>query len=602
MLGIAEGGDGSQYAGPTSLQTYHGAYAMDDFKATKKLTLNLGVRWDFEPPRTDRFQKQVYWDRSYKWNISPDPGWSWSEVQSELPAGLNLPEPIWMSAGIYGRPAELGTPEYPQKSFEPTQPDHFSPRLGFAYQVANKTVIRGSWGEVWMTKTGNWFLGSARWNVGYGDAARMLQGGTGDGGLTYTDSFSEPMPSGAGWVPRTNNIQQLTNSVIGTWWLSETKQFSPGHEYDGSLSIQREFGSGNNVWLTEIAWNSTMGHGLPAWLGKGDNILPNAYYKIGYLGSNLLTPVANPFVQQLPAGTGRSGAQIPLGQLYESMPLWAQITTTGDPDGVSNYESVYFQIEHRFAHGFGFLANYTRSRLLEDTGSIDYASPGTRYPQAGIPMRNDVYGISTSDFRNKLVFNYSVEAPWGSGKKFLGHPDSFAGKALDKAIGGWVAAGVTTIHSGTPQGPWGDNGLWWQAGQATNSSWSERPIYTGQAVTDHVSGHQALQGAPNYTPYMNADAFRYVQFTPTQAEVGNVPWNIDGLNGPAFSQWDFSLMKNFYLGKESRYFQIRVEAQNVFNHMNAGDPDYYLQDATFGMITSQYGSPRQMMIAGKLYF
>ena len=101
---------------------------------------------------------------------------------------------------------------------------------------------------------------------------------------------------------------------------------------------------------------------------------------------------------------------------------------------------------------------------------------------------------------------------------------------------------------------------------------------------------------------MNANAFRYVQFTPTQAEVGNVPWIIDDLNSPAFSQWDFSLMKNFYLGKETRYFQIRVEAQNVFNHMNAGGPDYYLQDATFGMITSQNGSPRQMMIAGKLYF
>jgi hypothetical protein len=602
MLGVAEGGDGYQYAGPTSLQTYHGAYGMDDFKVTKKLTLNLGVRWDFEPPRTDRFNKQVFWDRSYKWNIQPDPGWSWSEVQSELPAGLTLPQPVWMSAGIWGRPAELGTPEYPQHSFEPTEAGHFTPRLGMAYQVAHKTVIRASWGEVWMTKTGNWFLGSARWNVGYGDSARMIQGGTGDGGLTYPLSFTNPMPNGAGWVPRTNNIAQLTDEVIGTWWLSETKAFSPGHEYNGSLSVQRELGSGNNVWLVEAAWNNTMGHGLPAWLGVGDNILPNAYQKIGYLGSNLLTPVSNPFTAQLPPNTGRSGTMIPLGELYEQMPLWAQITTTGDPDGTSNYNSIYFTIEHRFSHGFGFLADYTRSRLLEDTGSIDYASPGSRYPQAGIPMRNDVYTVSTSDFRNKLVFNYSVQAPWGRGKRYLGSPNSFGEKVLDNVVGGWTAAGVTTIHSGTPIGPWGDNALWWQAGQATNSGWSERPIYTGNAVSDHVSGHQALQGAPGYTPYMNANAFRYVQFTPTQAEIGNVPWVIDGFNSPAFSQWDFSLMKNFYLGKESRYFQIRVESQNLFNHMNAGGPDYYLQDATFGLITSQNGSPRQMMIAGKLYF
>ena len=600
LLGIAEGGDGYQYAGPASLQTYHAAYGMDDFKVSKKLTLNLGVRWDFEPPRTDRFNRQVFWDRNYTWNIQPDPGWSWSEVENTI--GMTLPQPIWMSAGIHGRPAMLGTSEYPQRSFEPSQPDHFSPRLGMAWQVAHKTVVRASWGEVWMTKTGNWFLGSARWNVGYGDSARMIQGGTTDGGITYPLSFSNPMPNGAGWVPRTKDITALTNSVIGTWWLSETKQFSPGHEYNGSLSVQRELGSGNNTWLLEVAWNNTMGHGLPAWLGVGDNILPDAYDKIGYLGSNLLTPVPNPFVGSLPPNTGRSGAMIPLGQLYEAMPLWAQITTTGDPDGVSNYNAVYAQIEHRFAHGFGFLANYTRSRLMEDTGGIDYASPGTRYPQAGLPMRKDVYTISTSDFRNKWVFNYSVEAPFGRGKRFLGAPDTLGAKALDKIVGGWVAAGVTTIHSGTAIGPWGDNALWWAAGQATNSGWSERPVFTGQPVTDHVSGHTALIGAPNYTPYMNRDAFRYVQFTPTHAEIGNVPWVMNKLTSPGFSQWDFSLMKNFYLGKETRYFQLRVEAQNLFNHMNAGFPDYFLTDPTFGMIQGQNGNPRYMMIAAKLYF
>jgi len=600
LLGVAEGGDGTAYAGPASLQSYQGAYAQDDFKLSKKLTLNLGVRWDYEPPRSDRFNRQIFWDRNYTWNISPDPGWSWSQVENTI--GMTLPQPIWMSAGIHGRPAILGTSEYPQRTFEPNQVDHITPRLGMAYEFAHKTVLRASWGELWMTKTGNWFLGSARWNAGYGDSARMIQGGTGDGGLTYPLAFANPMPNGSGFVPYTRDINALTNSVIGTWWLSETQAFSPGHEYNGSLSVQRELGSGTNTWLVEVAYNNTMGHGLPAWLGVGDNILPNAYSKIGNLGSNLLTPVPNPFVNSLPPNTGRSGAMIPLGQLYEQMPLWAQITTTGDPDGTSNYNAIYGQVEHRFARGFSFLANYTRSRLMEDTGSIDYASPGSRYPQAGIPMRNDVYTISTSDFRNKWVFNYSVEAPFGKGKKFLGNPESLAGKTLDKVVGGWVAAGLTTIHSGTAIGPWGDNALWWQAGQATNSSWSERPIFTGKTVSDKVSGHQALQGAPGYTPYMNANAFRYVQFTPTQAEIGNVPWVMNNLTSPGFSQWDFSLMKNFYLGKETRYFQIRVEAQNLFNHMNAGFPDYQLSDATFGMITSQNGNPRQMMVAGKLYF
>ena len=61
-------------------------------------------------------------------------------------------------------------------------------------------------------------------------------------------------------------------------------------------------------------------------------------------------------------------------------------------------------------------------------------------------------------------------------------------------------------------------------------------------------------------------------------------------------------MKNFELGKETRYFQLRFEAQNLFNNMNAGNPDGAIQNATFGMITSQNGNPRQVMVAAKLYF
>jgi hypothetical protein len=149
----------------------------------------------------------------------------------------------------------------------------------------------------------------------------------------------------------------------------------------------------------------------------------------------------------------------------------------------------------------------------------------------------------------------------------------------------------------------GDNALWWTAGQATNSNWSERPVFTGVGQPiNKESGHAALINSAGYKPYLNSAAFRYAQFTSTQAEIGNVPWVDSHWSSPGFSQWDFSLMKNFYLGKETRYLQFRVEAQNLFNHMNCGNPDYYLSDPTFGMINSQNGSPRQMMVAAKLYF
>ncbi|MGO9239507.1 MAG: carboxypeptidase regulatory-like domain-containing protein [Bryobacteraceae bacterium] len=602
LLGKAVWGDGAQMAGPASLQTYHGAYLQDDIKLSRKLTVNAGIRWDFEPPRTERFNRETFWDTNYTWNVQPDPGWSWTQVEQTI--GMTLPEPEWMTNGIHGRVAEMGTTEYPGRTLDQAHPFNFEPRLAVAYQVLPKTVIRASYAKIYLTTTGNWFLSSARWNVGYGDSARLAQGGSPDGGLTYPLSFSNPMPNNEGYVPATTDVNALNMSVMGNWWLSETSKFSSGHEHDVQLAIQQELGSGSNTWLLEVSYNGTMGRALPSWIGVGEHVLPDAYDKIGGLGSRLLELVPNPFYGFVPAGSSRGGAMLPLGNLYELNPLWQQISTTGDPDGTSNYNAAYIQIQHRFAHGFGFLANYTFSKLMEDTGGIDCSSPGSGlFPQAGLG-RGDVYSISGADFTHRVVFNYSVDLPFGQGRRFLNNTQDFAGKLLDKIAGGWTAAGVTTLHSGQYLGPTGTNSLWWTAGQANTGS-SERPrfVYPRVQYDNNVSGHDSLIGSANSTPYMNRAAFQLAQALPNQLQIGDVGPVIPGMVGPGFSQWDFALMKKFGLGKkESRYLQLRFEAQNVFNHMNCGNPDMALADATFGMITSQNGTPRVAMIAAKIYF
>ena len=294
------------------------------------------------------------------------------------------------------------------------------------------------------------------------------------------------------------------------------------------------------------------------------------------------------------------------------MPLWQQINTINDPIGVSNYNSGYVQIEHRFAHGFGFLANYTLAKLLEDCGGVDFNSPGSNRNtlQGGLPAGKDAYSINPSDFRNKLVFNYSFELPFGKGHRFLTAPQSFGSKVLDKVVGGWVAAGVTTFHSGVPMEIEGSNALWWYIGQASNGN-SERPHLVVEPGAEVKNLYQPTPTSPGTllcgvrqttNPIQLRRHSGFASSTPSLAEIGDIPWCMPNLVSPGFSQWDFSLMKNFYLGKESRYFQVRMEAQNLFNHMNAGVPDENIPDATFGEITSQNGNPRYLMIAAKLYF
>ena len=116
LLGVTTWGDGNQLTGPAALQTYHGAYFQDDIKLTSKLTINAGVRWDYEPPRLERYNREVFWDRNYTWNMQPNPGWSWDQVQQTI--GMTLQQPIWMSQGIHGRAAMMGTPDYPQQTLE----------------------------------------------------------------------------------------------------------------------------------------------------------------------------------------------------------------------------------------------------------------------------------------------------------------------------------------------------------------------------------------------------------------------------------------------------------------------------------------------------
>jgi hypothetical protein len=605
LLGATIWGQGTQLAGPASLQTYHGAFVQDDFKINRKLTLNIGLRWDFEPPRTERFDRQIYWDKDYKWPVVPSAGWSWAEVLRV--AGVQAPQPDWLANGYEpGRVAMLGTKEYPGRHSQATFKDHFAPRLGIAYQFLPRTVLRAGYGMNWLTTTGGVFLNGAPWNVGYGDFARFLQGGTPDNGLTFPLTFDQPMPNGVGYVAFTRDIKALNDSLVGNWFISNSWNQSPGYEHAVQFGIQRELGSGPNSWVVDVSYNGNFGRSLPFWLGTGEHILPDAFNKLGPYGAALNTPVPNPIYGQIPATLGTGPRMLPFGRMFSRQPFWFEAWTMGEPLGTSNYNSGYVQVEHRFGHGFTFLANYTLAKLLQDVGGIDNQfsqGPSQQaFPQAGLGM-GDIYGIATTDITHKVLFNYSWDLPFGKGRRFLTSPQTTGEKVFDHIAGGWRVAGTTTLRSGqpiliyTPSGGVGGLGSqWYNIGHGRTTR--PRIVLPQQPFGFASSGHEALEGAADYKAYMNPQAFRLVQ----GFEIGDVGSTFPNWRGPGYSQWDLSVLKNFNLGSESRYLQIRFEAQNLFNHMNAAMPNGAVTQRTFGMITGQTGSPRRVMIAAKFYF
>jgi hypothetical protein len=598
LLGQPVWGQGTQYAGPASLQTAWGAYIQDDIKVTKKLSVNLGIRWDFEPSRTERFDRQAFWDSQYKWPWQPNADWSWNAIKQQIGAA-NMLDPEWLSKGIMGRVAMMGTPEYPGRTLVKDHYDRFSPRTSLAWQFLPKTVLRASYGINWLTTTGNSFVNYAIWNMGFSDLARLPQDGSSDGGLTYLNSFTNPLPNGDGYVRYTRDIDYLNSQVMGNWWLSQTDRFSQGYEHAIQLSVQREIGEGRNAWVAEIAFSGLYSKNLPFYIGMGEHVLPDAYHKIGSLGSQLLKNVANPFYGRIPASSSRGGQTIALGNVYQLNPLWQQISTSGDPIGTANYTAGYVQIEHRFGRGFGFLANYTLSKLMQDTGGVDNAFI-QGYPQAGLGPA-DLYGLALTDRRHKLLFNGSFDVPFGRGRRFLGSPQSFAGKVLDNIAGGWTMAGMAVYRGGTPLAIAGCDRLWWDAGQAGNGA-SERPVWVNRNYDPGVDAHQSLIGSADYTPYINIGAFRKAQALPNLLEIGDLGTAIP-LRGPGFFDMGFSLLKNFTLWKEGKVLQIRGEAENFLNTMNPGNPGTDItQTVSFGRISSQSGNPRRIMLAAKIMF
>jgi len=112
-----------------------------------------------------------------------------------------------------------------------------------------------------------------------------------------------------------------------------------------------------------------------------------------------------------------------------------------------------------------------------------------------------------------------------------------------------------------------------------------------------TDGHAALIGSANVQPYINPNAFRLTQGW----EIGNVPSTFPNWRGPGFSQWDLALIKSVNLS-ESKRIQLRFEAQNLLNHMNAGNPDSGVSSLTFGQILTQSGLPRRVMVAAKFCY
>ena len=594
----------------TPITQAHGGYVMDDWKVSNDLTLQLGVRWDYETGRTPRYTGSgTFLDLDAKNVITANSDWNWGQVQAAVPSLSGFPDPTWLTQGANGRMGLMGTSEYPRKSLYDTERANFTPRIGASYAFDSKTVLHAGFGVVYQGFNGlnSEGLGSYFYNSTGFDQVTTLDGQrwVSEIGLEHGLGAFPVLPGGGnlGWFPPAANNAEYLDATLGSC-ISVTfgictglnSPLSSPFETVWSASLQREL---SNAWVASLEYNGIHSNNLLIPVAPGGsayyrytNIDPQ-YYS---LGADLLTPVPNPFF-------GKSKnfdvqETLPLHRLLAPMPHFTSAGPAYLTNGRLNSTFLTFKLQTRGFEGLMLDASYTFRRTETNGGTRDMRRMRNFF---GRSLHNpqdldEWYGLALHESPHTFLFNYTYGLPFGKGRRFLSSPNSTGAKILDGIIGGWALAGISTYWTqGTPLRVPTVSG----AVSAPNAAvrWSANGDYRNSSRSD--SNALVIQGAftePNPQGAFNKGAYtRTADYT-----FGNLPYIYSDVRNPGRFDTDATIMKDFYV-TEDVYFNLRLEALNFFNHANYGnlitDPD----SPVFGGVNGKHGQ-RIMQIGLRLFF
>jgi len=592
-------------------QNYYASYIQDTYKLSPRLTLDLGLRWDMESPTTERNDKLFIWDPQAPSQFTINSGWTWNDALSQ--AGIDpstVQTPDWVSSGFpKGMIRLTNTPEHPSRLATGYHPWQFAPRLGFAYKLNEKTVVRGFGGIMYLPTTGD--------PSGFGSVPAVQV--TGGASNSWHQNNFGVNPELANWqtpytpgqVTTYTRSNQLANfqstGGIGAGGVINTTHMP--HEYDLSFGIQRELG---HNFVAEVSYSGNVSHSLLA----ADLI--SHFPKNLFVSQNqslYTTKVTSPTAGQTNSDAVAGPTQL-LGILEYPYPYFATVQVTGRNIGRANYESLNLRLERRFTNGLQLLVNYSFAKLMDNVGGPesdastginvgDSASVGTR-PVQSVNTVRDAYGLSPLDEKHRISAFYLYQLPFGRGRKWLGSPQGIGGHLLDGAIGGWEFSGTVGYRSGRPI-VFTDTSV-----NINNNIRVEDTFgscaYTGcqNLITSHFGGGKSVLVSPGGAlgsgtlPAFNSSAFVHAQpFT-----YGSLPAVYGGFRNPGDFTSDMSLMKKFpiWSADGNRYLQFRAEAANAFNIAGLGSYNTIFGSQDFGTITSVANAERHIQMSARFVF
>lgn len=477
-----------------------GAFAQDDWHLNQRLTLNIGLRYDLDSPRWETHNRQNSFD----------------------PLAVN---PVSGTPGVITFAGQNGVSRYANSwDFH-----NFGPRLGFAYNVDEKTVIRGGGGILY---TGEY------------DEATPLDAAA---GFSLQGSFSSPNNGVTPAFYLQNGMPQVTlpteadlNAGFGAVPVGQpvktTVDFfkrdrTTGYFYQTSLDIQRQLGK---TYTVDIGYLGTFGHHLPSPTHENINQVPTKLLGPGNM------------------------------QILRPFPQFNNVELDAADIGNSAYNGANIGIEKSYSSGLQFRANYTFAKFFDNLDARNELAnyPGTNtFTNYYTPQ--DRRGLSGNDIRHRLVGGAVYDLPLGHNKAWS--PQS---RWVNTLVDDWSTGVIGELHSGTPLSPI----------ELTNNTASfsdgQRPNLVGNPGLSSSRPRSA-----RLSEWFNTSAFQ----VPTEYTFGNAPRTFG--EGPGLISLDASLLKSFQVEHQVAV-QFRTEALNVLNHANFANPNTQNGSATFGQITS----------------
>jgi hypothetical protein len=519
-------------------------YVQDDWKITRKLTLNIGLRYELFSPIAERFGRQANYDLQTNTLYIP----KGKQQDAALPPNFATLFPtVKVDRGNVS------------KYLIPWDKWDFGPRIGLAYQLTSKTVLRAGYGIYYGGEENQGGSPNRGEGIPFNSTINMVR----TLGLSAFTAVSDPSCTGCNFMP---------GGLTGGF---------PDRPFDGNAAISFRGIQPNFRNPLVHKWNFMVQRELPG----------NMALELGYTGNHQS--------HQVILGNTDTYANIGTTNTALTADTQRYINAACPPptcgsvgtglsmtvsNGFGNYAAGSAKLEKRFSHGVQFLTAYTWSHALANAGTPLSGSSNLGFPD---PTNwRSGYSSASWDIRHSFTSGFNADLPFGKGKKFGNGMNS----VVDAIAGGWHANGLLTLRTGIAYGI---------AGASCQGVW-------GRCQPDIVDGYvadQAPSGGRNPNQWFDINAYK-VAAPLTGGNLG-----LQAATGPPTRTLDFSLFKDFRIGERFRV-QFRSEAFNIANTPVFNIPDASLGNArslggngNFGRITSSVsGTERRIQFALRMSF